>query len=424
MLLTIMHRAHRLSRMQKYICAALAAAGAVSAVKGEGFRNATMGTFGLGRSGGRIAQVDDASAVQHNPANLVNVTNAEAQFAPSAIYINVDYESPSGQKASTIHPWKILPDTFFSVPLIDDRLVAGLGITVPYGLANQWSTSASAFAQGLPPGPLAYTAPTYSQLLTINANPSLAYKINDHLSIGAGLDVMWSKLEFKQYLSPFVPNFQADASGDGVGVGGNIGLTWRVTDRQQIALAYRSTMVVRYSGTTQFENGPAFPDASFNSKITYPNIVSIGYGLDVTDTVRLETDFEWLNFAQFQSLPINIGNNLVGVPSQDIPEKWHNTFTAGLGGDWKFADHWVLRGGYQFFESPVPDSTFSPTIPDANQNVITVGIGWNGKHSTLEASYGLDFYNDRHITNDQQPALNGTYTFNVHLISLTYSYSF
>jgi len=121
---------------------------------------------------------------------------------------------------------------------------------------------------------------------------------------------------------------------------------------------------------------------------------------------------------------VNVGNNLLGVPSQNIPEKWRNTFTAGIGGDWKFADHWVLRAGYEFLESPVPDTTFSPTIPDANQNVITLGLGWKGRHSSLEAAYGLDFYNDRNISNDQNPALNGKYTFNVHLISLAYRYSF
>lgn len=423
MILTSKQRARRRLRIQRYLWPAVAVLSAASSAKSEGFRNATIGTYGLGRSGGRIAQVDDASAVQHNPANLVEVTNVEAQLTPSVIYINIDYQSPSGQTASTTHPWKVLPDMFFSAPLIDDRLVAGLGITVPYGLANQWSTSASGFRQGLPPGPLTYTSPWYSQLLTINANPSLALKVNDQLSIGAGLDVMWSDLEFRQFLSPSFPSFQVDAEGDGIGVGGNVGVTWHITDRQQIAAAFRSTMVVRYSGTTELENGPAIPESSFNSKITYPNIVSIGYGLDVTDTVRLETDFEWIDFSQFHSLPIGTGNNAV-VPSENVAENWHNTFTAGIGGDWKFAEHWVLRGGYQFFESPVPNSTFSPTIPDSNQNVITIGVGWKGKHSSLEAAYGLDFYNDRHINNGAAYPYNGTYSFNVHLISLTYNYSF
>ena len=396
---------------------------AVTAI-GEGFRNATAGTFGLGRSGGRIAQVDDASAVQHNPANLTGITNTEAQLALSVIYINVDYQSPLGQSASTIHPWKVLPNFFLAMPLKNDRYAVGLGVTVPYGLANQWNSSATAFSQKPPYGSLTYFAPHYSQLITINLNPTIAVKLTDKISLGAGLDVMWSDLEFKQFLSPNVPNLQAHVEGDGVGIGGNLGLTWHITERQQLALTYRSTMTVDYSGTTKFDNLPGVPSTSFGSQIKYPNIISVGYGINLTDKIRVETDFEWLQFSQFRNLPVNVGNNLLGVPSQSIPEKWKNTFTVGIGGDWKFADHWVLRAGYQFFESPVPDTTFSPTIPDANQNVFTIGLGWKGRHSSLEAAYGLDFYNERNISNDQNPAFNGKYTFNVHLISLAYNYAF
>jgi long-chain fatty acid transport protein len=414
----------RCSRIRKYVWA-LAVLGVVATAVGEGFRNATIGTFGLGQSGGRIADVDDPSAVQQNPANLAGVTNAQAQFTPSVIYINANYQSPLGPSATTIHPWKELPDLFLAMPLKSDRYALGLGITVPYGLANQWQSSATAFSQVQPYGNLTYSAPNYSQLITINCNPTLSVKLTDQLSIGAGLDVMWSDLEFKQFLSPQVPNLFADAEGEGVGVGGNAGLTWRFTQRQRLALTYRSAMRVDYSGETKFENAPAnLPNANFGSQITFPNIVSAGYGVDLTDKIHLESDVEWLDFSEFQNLPINIGANALKVPSQNLPEKWHNTFTAGLGGNWQFAEHWVVRGGYQYFESPVPDSTFSPTIPDANQNVITIGIGWHGKHNALEASYGLDFYNDRHITNDQNPAYNGTYTFNVHLFSLSYIYTF
>jgi long-chain fatty acid transport protein len=393
---------------------------------GEGFRNPTIGTLDLGRSGGRIAQVDDATAIQQNPANLVQLTNVEAQFTPSIVYISADFHSPLGQSASTKDPWKLLPNLFISAPLKSDHWAVGLGVTTPYGLGNEWDTSGSAFTQ--PSGVLAYTAPHSSKLMTFNFNPAVAFKVTDRIRIGAGLDVMWSELEFKQYLftglPPMVPNLEAHAEGDGFGYGGNLGVTFDITDRQRIAVTYRSTMTVDYSGTTEFKNVSGVPSTSFGSQIKFPNIASIGYGIDLTEKFRLETDFEWLQFSQFRSLPVNVGPNVLHVPSQNISENWKNTFTAGIGGDWKFADHWVLRGGYQFFESPVPDRTFSPTIPDANQNVFTVGIGWKGRHNALEASYGLDFYKDRNITTDQNPAFNGKYTFNVHLISVAYTYSF
>jgi long-chain fatty acid transport protein len=398
-------------------------------VRAEGFRNATIGTWDLGRSGGRIAQVDDASSVQQNPANMLAVTNAQLQFTPSIIYINVDYKSPAGETATTIHPWKVLPNFFATVPLLDDRIVAGFGVTVPYGLANSWDSTSPAFRQ--PTGNLAYAAPYYSKLETFNFNPSVAVKLSDKFRFGAGLDVMWSQLEFKQFLSPFVPNLQAHAVGTGVGIGGNAGITWLITDKQSLALTYRSTMTVDYSGSAEFDgipNDPHSPSTSFNSQIKYPNIIAAGYGIKLTDTVRLESDFEWLQFSQFKNLPINIGSNPadnpLGVPSQNIPQDWHNTFTAGIGGDWQCSEHWVVRGGYQYFESPVPDATLSPTIPDANQNVMTLGLGWKSGHSTLELSYGLDFYDDRNITQNQNPAFNGKYTFTVHLFSVGYTYSF
>lgn len=129
---------------------------------GEGFRNSTIGAEDLGRSGGRIAQVDDASAVQNNPANLIGVTNTQAQLTPSVIYMKVDYQSPFGQSASTFNPWKVVPNFFVAMPIKDDRYAAGLGVTMPYGLASQWNPGSTAFSQLPPYGSLTYFAPNSS----------------------------------------------------------------------------------------------------------------------------------------------------------------------------------------------------------------------------------------------------------------------
>ena len=390
-------------------------------LQAEGFRNPTAGTFGFGRVGGQIAQVDDSTAVQNNPANLVDVTSVQAEFDPSVIYISADYKSPDGsQSASTVHPIKLLPNIFASMPFDDNRFALGIGVTVPYGLGNQWDKSSSAYQLG---GNL-YDTPNFGKLTTYNVNPSFAAKIGDNLQIGVGLDVMWSDLELRQYVSPFLPGVEAHANSSGKGIGGNLGITWKITDHQRLAFTYRSTMTVDYDGYLKLENFPGTPQTTFGSQIKYPNIFSAGYGIDLTDTIRLESDFEWLQFSMFKNLGITTGETPIGPLTRNLPQKWHNTFTAGIGGDWKFADHWVLRAGYKYLESPVPDSTFSPTIPDANQNVFTIGLGWRGKHNSLEFAYGLDFYNDRNITTDQNLALNGKYIFNVHLFSFAYRYSF
>jgi len=384
--------------------------------KSEGLRNPPPGAFNLGRAGGRIAQVDDSSAVTQNPANLMDVKEREFQFTPSIVYMSVDFDSPSGS-AHTIHPWKPLPNIFASFPLKQDKFTAGVGITVPYGLATEWETSLSS--------PLRYSAPHISGLKTINLNPSVAARLCDRLSVGVGLDVMWSEVLFKQFLSPAFPDFEAKAKGDGVGYGGNLGVTWEVTDRQRLAVTYRSPLTVDYDGHFDLTGIPGGGASStdFKSQIKFPTIVAAGYGLQLSETVRVETDFEWLQFSRFNNLPINVGGNPF-VPSMNLAQNWRDTFTAGIGGDWRFAAGWVLRAGYQFYETPVPSSTFSPSIPDSNQNVITLGLGYKYKKHSLEFGYGLDFYDRRRITNDQNPAFNGTYNINVHLLSFAYRYSF
>jgi long-chain fatty acid transport protein len=214
-------------------------------------------------------------------------------------------------------------------------------------------------------------------------------------------------------------------------VGGNVGLTWLITDSQRLAVTYRSPITVQYDGDFTVDNITptasflgATPRSDLSTKIGFPAVVAAGYGIKLSDTVRVEADFEWIQFSRFKSLDLGVGNNAFLLPSTSIPQNWKDTFTAGVSADWHFAPNWVLRGGYQFYQSPVPDSTFSPTIPDADQNVITVGLGYIYGHHSFEAAYGADFYNSRHITNNQNPALNGNYDITVHLFSVAYRYTF
>jgi long-chain fatty acid transport protein len=410
--------------------ATLVVATSLSAL-GEGFRNPPPDSFSLGRAGGRIAQIDNAAAVQQNPANLVGLTNVQFEFTPSIIYIHVKHTSMGGSDAETTDPWKVLPNAYGVVPLMGGKLVAGLGVTVPYGLSNEWKKD-GAFADPLG---LRYQAPWYTELKTINANPAIAFNLTDSLSVGAGLDVMWSELTLKQFY-PWAPwgsstEGNLKAQGDGIGFGGNVGITWRIAERHRLALTYRSPVSVDYSGDFTVDNIPPFAAGAgvtarsdFSSHINFPTIIAAGYGIDLSDRVRLEVDGEWLQFSNFKSLDLGVENNAVLFPSTSIPQNWKDTFTVGVGGDWRFSPEWILRFGYQFYESPVPDSTFSPTIPDANQNVITVGLGYHHGPHSFEVAYGLDFYDERTITADQNPAFNGNYNMTVHLFSMAYRLNF
>jgi long-chain fatty acid transport protein len=399
-------------------------------INAEGYRISPPGAFNLGRAGGRIAQVDDSSAVQQNPANLTGLTNAEIQLTPGIIYFSAHFDSSTapGQTADTKDPWNFIPNLFASMPLDDGKIALGLGVSTPYGLGVHWNPNSSAFAPGT--GVLTYTSPYDVKLQTININPSAAMKFfDDKLRVGVGLDVMWSELTFKEFypwflLAPGSPDGHVKLDGDGFGVGGNLGITWQITDHQRVAVTYRSPVHINYEGSTTIDNVPGGGTLSrgFSTSTTFPTIVALGYGIELPHNVRLESDFEWLEYSYFKNLPINTDPSL-GLPSS-APENWHNSFTIGLGGDWQFADNWVLRAGYQFYKSPIPDNNMTPSIPDANNNVFTIGLGYKHGHHSIEAAYGANFYDTRNVSNDVTPAFNGKYGVTVHLIAIAYRYSF
>lgn len=310
-----------------------------------------------------------------------------------------------------------------------------LSVSGPCESANEWGQNSSTFAPVT--DSFRYRASSYPELETIALNPAGAIRLMDNLFLNAGLDAMSPSLALGQYYTLF-PSVWGEGFGSHVkadsetwGWGGNIGLVWDMTKHQHLVVTYNSPMDDDYSGRfimDPMEAAAGAISSGFNSAMRLPTIVGIGYGIALSETISLETDFEWLDFSRYKSSDLNAGNDPIlfatAGKSTSTPQNWRNNFASGVGGDWKFAEHWVLRAGYQFFENPMRNSAFSPTTPDANQHVITLGIGWNGKHSSLEVAYALDLYYDRHIANDSQPGFDGSYGFNGHLLSLAYKFSF
>lgn len=397
---------------------------------GEGFRNPPPGAFSLARAGGRIAQVDNAEAAYHNPANMVNVEGFALEPSITFVHLNVEYADEAGGRAETRDPFKFLPNFFFTAPIMEDRLSVGLAVTTPFGLSNEWEESGK-FADMGPTG-WRYAAPFFTEMFTVNVNPSVGYRVNDWLSVGGGVSFYWSELTFKQFFPGFMLGLPTDpefkAQGDGVGIGGNLGITVNITERQRLALTVRAPFEIEYEGDLDIGSqaaGAAAPvgateKSDFRSEIEFPMVLAAGYGIELTDTIRIEADVEWIEFSRFDTLPLEFGNNAPLVGLTEVPQDWDDTFTIGVAGDWRFAENWTARGGYQFYETPVPDHTFSPLIPDSNQHAFTAGLNFAFGRHAAELAYGYIWYEDREIRDNQNPLFNGDYEMKVHLWALAY----
>ena len=378
----------------------------------NGFRNPPAGATALSMDGGKTAFIDDASAISHNPANLMDLKRKKAvMVATTFVYPATDYESRQGDRASTKDSLKILPNLYAVWPVRNETFVAGIGVTTPYGQSTEWEKTAP--------------FPYFSELIVVNVNPSLATKISDNLSIGAGINIYFSELDIRSMLGP---GASAKLKGDGNGLGGSMGATWQFAPRQRVALTYVSAFDVEYDGDTEITGTPK---SDFESEINFPNIVTLGYGIQLTDTIRIAADVEWVDFSRNESMPMDYGNNPAAAQlPPEMPQDWEDVWTGGIAGSWQFRELWTLRGSYKYLESPIPDRTYSPAFQDADKHMIALGLGWDDERHALDVGYTLVVLEDRDITGnvnrapDGTPLFDGDYEFSSHVAGISYSYSF
>jgi long-chain fatty acid transport protein len=143
---------------------------------------------------GSAAFANDASTIFFNPAGM---TRLPAQVVGGLHYVlpSTKFDGtatdPAGGPASGGNGGEsgqagVIPNFYITAPL-GDGLFAGLGINVPFGLSTEYDDNWKGRYQGIE-----------SELLTINFNPSLAYRVNRHLSIGAGFTLQYIDAKLTQ----------------------------------------------------------------------------------------------------------------------------------------------------------------------------------------------------------------------------------
>jgi long-chain fatty acid transport protein len=205
-------------------------------------------------------------------------------------------------------------------------------------------------------------------------------------------------------------------------------------------LTYRSPVKVDYDGETDVSAVPAGMQAlglssssDFDSSIDFPAMVTLGYAIALSETVRVEADVEWIEFSRYESLDLNVGNNnpLLHAPGDpnpvaplSIPQRWKDSWNYGVGADWDVRSDLTLRAGYFYLDSPVPEETLAPSLPDIDRHIVSIGAGFHANGQRIDVAYALSIMGDRNVTGDQNPLYNGKYETTSHLFGLSYGYAF
>lgn len=311
---------------------------------------------------GWISENHAAGIIPQSDVDIDPVASSGPGGAPLAAFAG-----GVGDTSSDIGQAAIVPSSYSSYQ-VNDMLFLGLGMNSPFGLVtdpdNGWAGRFHALT---------------SDVLTFNINPVMALKLNDMLSVAAGVQVNYINARLRSAtplaaVPPPVPEGNVRVKGTDWGAGVTAGLTLKPYEGTTLGVGYRSRIKHELDGNARIDTGAGVVSlGGITGKITLPDTVTIGLRQEITPDWAVLAGFEWANWSQFKNLTIN--TDAGGVLST-TPENWDDSYFFSLGVEHRWNEQLTVRAGVAYEDSPVPDSFRTPRIPDADRFWLSAGASY------------------------------------------------
>jgi len=385
------------------------------------------------------------SALGVNPAGLSLLTCPTLDAGFTVAVPTGDFTSKANDRGQLQNRVGIGPDVAFGIPAGSSPVSFGIGVIPQAGLSSHWRYLD-------PPGGAdrmtSYgVQDNHSEVLLLRTAVGSSVAVSRWFSIGVSFGYSYNE---NQLLTPYVLQTQPALRGVktllnldtwGWGANGSVGVLIRPTEDVQIGLSYQTPTDITSRGTASGNAGvqlrslggtfaQARSDFTYDAEVDtkFPQMVSGGVSWKFCPKWRLALQADWVNWSDaFDVLPVKLsgGNNvdlngLVGANrlEDDIPLRWRDqvVFRAGL--EYAFTDAVLLRGGYAYGRTPVPNDTLTP---------LTAGVGYRWRSLQFDFGYQWELPLTRSV--NQSALLDGEYSgsrtrVGIHWFGLTTSVHF
>jgi long-chain fatty acid transport protein len=409
----------------------------------------SQGAAAAGMGNAFMGQANDPSAVHYNPAGMTQLSGVQTLLGAFWVGGTTNFTSPAGATATGDRggsaAWPPPAYLYLTANLKDLGLTslrdvtAGIGVNTPFGSLTRYPEN----------GPFR-TATTFTTLPLLDIKPTLAYKVNDQLSIGLGADIYtFSGLFGEGHVekrSIGAAGSKVELYGKDTAAGFNASLLYtplRNADGKPIAnigLVYRSQASLHLAGAL-LANGTNVSNAA--ATFVLPQVFSAGIAIwplrDDEHEWKLGLDIDYIGWKSVRNLDVHLANGMT-IPQ---PQNWRGAYNIMMGTEYRWLRleslvDWevALRAGYINQQAQMPDLTFDPGIPSADVHIPSIGLGLlckaNGsflgvkcgaigvgplkpKAIGLDLSYQAAVYENRTITGNLNPSVNGVYKSVFHL---------
>jgi long-chain fatty acid transport protein len=389
--------------MRKIILSTLAIAATVVVLHAEGYQLNLNSTKQAGMGNAGVALKLGSESMIYNPAGL-SFINGSISFAAGVTGVRsyVSYKSGS-YEAETDNPLGT-PLFFYAGFKISKNLAAGVSLNNPAGNSICWADNwkGANIVQN-------------SSLQAFSVQPTLSFKfLDDKLSIGAGLMMMWGNFSNSKALIPanglsalvpLVPSLgqyadivpvSAKLYGDAkMNYGFNVGILFSPIPQLSIGVSYRSKVDLKvdkgntdinYADTQiqQIIGGladygvtiPPLDKGLFSASMPIPSNINFGISFKPSEDFLLTAELQRVGWGVFEELVIQYDEK-VGNFKSIVPKNYSNTMIYRIGGQWTAYPKFHVRLGFYYDTTPVnKDRCYSPETPGSNKMAFTGGFSY------------------------------------------------
>jgi len=357
--------------------ATLVLAGTLSGpVVAGGMMSYEIGTADVGlASAGYGARAQDASTILTNPAGMTRLEGDQFLAAGQVGWSNTRFSADAG----TTTPAQGSNGGGYAVGF--DGWIPGGGAFATYRVTPD-VTLGLALASNVG-GILEYdddwVGRYYVQktwILGTSLLPSVAWKVNEKLSVGASLNAMYGIYKNNVAINnpdPLFGDGQLKVDDETWGWGANLGLLYEFSDATRVGLTWNSKVDLDFKARMDFSGlapglstllgNAGLLDSSLKVGITIPQQVMASLFTQIDDRWALLGSVGWQQWSKFGQIQLGIDDttNPKSITT-DIPldDTWH----VAAGAQYRLSEPWLLNFGIAYDSGfQESDSQVSPLLP-------------------------------------------------------------
>jgi long-chain fatty acid transport protein len=354
---------------------------------------------------GMVARANDAGTAFSNPAGMTRFDKPEIMAGGTGVYIEANFKpdrdntTVEGRDGSVNK--RIVPaGSFAYVRPVSDRLSVGMSVHNYFGLAIDWKDNW-----------VGRYSSTNVTVLAPQFQPSVGYKVNDWLSVGAGAAATLGYLKDKMRVAPLLGQDGDDGkmrlSDSDWAMQYNLAVMIEPSERTRIGIRYLTETDLDFVDAPDV-SGKDIPNLNTDTLdlgVTMPQTIHAGIHHQLNDDLALLGSVGWEEFSKFGKVQVGIDHTGINTTlDEGFRDVWH----FGVGAEYQYKPKWELTAGFSLDSSMSSDSTRPIVIPLGTMYRYALGFKHNVRDD-LTVGGGLTWIWEGNLPIKEAGGVNGKY---------------